>query len=32
MLWRGFDGGQDARRYMREFFETVADRSAVVPR
>ncbi len=32
MLWRGFDGGQDARRYMNEFFETIADRSKVVAR
>ncbi len=31
-LWRGFDGGQDARRYMNEFFETIADRSKVVAR
>ncbi|BBX70810.1 DUF5947 family protein [Mycolicibacterium psychrotolerans] len=32
MLWRGFDGGQDARRYMNEFFETVAERSKVLAR
>lgn len=32
MLWRGFDGGQDARRYIDEFFDTVAHRSKVVPR
>lgn len=32
MLWRGFDGGQDARRYMDEFFETVAERSKVFAR
>lgn len=32
MLWRGFDGGQDARRYMAEFFETVADRSKAMVR
>ena len=32
MLWRGFDGGQDARRYMTEFFEAIADRSKVVAR
>ena len=32
MLWRGFDGGQDARRYMNEFFETIANRSKVVAR
>ncbi|MQY26343.1 DUF5947 family protein [Nocardia aurantia] len=27
-LWRGFDGGQDARRYIDEFFATVTDRAA----
>ncbi|HYJ57346.1 MAG TPA: DUF5947 family protein [Mycobacterium sp.] len=32
MLWRGFDGGQDAHRYMNDFFETIADRSKVVAR
>lgn len=32
MLWRGFDGGQHARSYMEEFFQTVADRSKVVDR
>ncbi|WP_137147844.1 DUF5947 family protein [Mycolicibacterium sp. CR10] len=32
MLWRGFDGGQDARRYMDGFFEIVADRSKVMVR
>ena len=32
MLWRGFDGGQEARRYMDGFFETVADRSKVMVR
>ncbi len=32
MLWRGFDGGQDARRYMIEFFETIAHRSTAVAR
>ncbi|MGB2919452.1 MAG: DUF5947 family protein [Mycobacterium sp.] len=30
MLWRGFDGGQQARNYMDEFFATVAARSKVV--
>ena len=30
MLWRGFDGGQQARGYMEEFFATVAARSKVV--
>jgi len=24
LLWRGFDGGQDARRYLDEFFTTTA--------
>lgn len=32
MLWRGFDGGQDAHRYMNEFFDTVAERSKVFAR
>lgn len=32
MLWRGFDGGQDAHRYIDEFFETVAHRSKAVAR
>jgi hypothetical protein len=32
MLWRGFDGGQDAHRYMAEFFGSLDDRSAVVVR
>lgn len=32
LLWRGFDGGQDARRYMDDFFQTVADRSKVMVR
>jgi hypothetical protein len=32
MLWRGFDGGQDVRRYVDEFFDTLADRSKVVAR
>ncbi|WP_019928911.1 DUF5947 family protein [Nocardia sp. BMG111209] len=27
-LWRGFDGGQDAHRYIDEFFATVTDRAA----
>jgi hypothetical protein len=30
MLWRGFDGGQDARRYVDEFFERLERRSKVV--
>lgn len=32
MLWRGFDGGQDVRTFMDEFFEAIADRSRVVTR
>jgi Family of unknown function (DUF5947) len=32
MLWRGFDGGQDVRNYVDEFFDGLADRSAVVTR
>ena len=32
ILWRGFDGGQDARRYIDEFFETIAARSRLVTR
>ncbi|OBF37760.1 hypothetical protein A5724_11390 [Mycobacterium sp. ACS1612] len=32
MLWRGFDGGQDARRYVDEFFERLERRSKVVDR
>lgn len=31
-LWRGFDGGQDVRRYVDEFFDTLVDRSKVVAR
>lgn len=30
MLWHGFDGGQDVRNYIDEFFAAVADRSKVV--
>jgi Family of unknown function (DUF5947) len=32
MLWRGFDGGQDVRRYIDDFFDLVKTRSKVVPR
>jgi hypothetical protein len=32
MLWRGFDGGQDVRVYMDEFFSAIDDRSKVVTR
>lgn len=30
--WRGFDGGQQARRYLDEFFEQIAGRARGVPR
>ena len=32
MMWRGFDGGQDVRNYINEFFEMLDDRSRVVDR
>ncbi|HZQ33173.1 MAG TPA: DUF5947 family protein [Mycobacterium sp.] len=32
MLWHGFDGGQQAREYIREFFTGIAARSRVVRR
>lgn len=32
MLWRGFDGGQDAREFIDEFFANVAARSEETPR
>jgi hypothetical protein len=32
MLWRGFDGGQDVRAFMNEFFEGIDDRAKVVER
>jgi hypothetical protein len=32
MLWRGFDGGQDVRAFIDDFFTTVTARSKVVPR
>jgi hypothetical protein len=32
MLWRGFDGGQDVRAYMDDFFGAVGNRSKVVTR
>jgi hypothetical protein len=32
MLWRGFDGGQDARRFIDEFFDGLAARSKAVTR
>ncbi|MGV0834736.1 DUF5947 family protein [Mycolicibacterium thermoresistibile] len=31
MLWRGFDGGAEARRYIGDFFAAVAERSKTVP-
>jgi len=32
MMWRGFDGGQDVRNYIDEFFEMLDDCSRVVDR
>jgi hypothetical protein len=32
MMWRGFDGGQDVRGYIEEFFEELDRRSRVVDR
>ena len=32
MMWRGFDGGQDVRNYIDEFFELLDSRSRVVDR
>lgn len=32
MLWRGFDGGEDVRKYVGGFFDLLATRSRVVPR
>jgi hypothetical protein len=32
MLWRGFDGGQDVRTFMDEFFDAIEDRSKAVAR
>jgi Family of unknown function (DUF5947) len=32
MMWRGFDGGQDVRRYIDEFFAELDRRSRVVDR
>ena len=32
MMWRGFDGGQDVRNYIDEFFDHVSTRSKVVAR
>jgi hypothetical protein len=32
MLWRGFDGGQEARQFIDTFFAQVAGRARVTPR
>ncbi|HEX4586602.1 MAG TPA: DUF5947 family protein [Mycobacterium sp.] len=32
MLWRGFDGGQDVRHYIAEFFDLLDTRSRLVAR
>lgn len=32
LLWHGFDGGQQVRNFIAEFFDQVAARSRVVPR
>lgn len=32
MMWRGFDGGQDVRTYIEEFFEQLERRSRLVDR
>jgi Family of unknown function (DUF5947) len=32
MLWRGFDGGEDVRKYIAGFFALLRDRSRVVPK
>jgi Family of unknown function (DUF5947) len=32
MMWRGFDGGQEVRNYIDEFFEKLDSRSRVVDR
>ncbi|MFG1929793.1 DUF5947 family protein [Mycobacterium sp. NPDC048908] len=32
MMWRGFDGGQDARQYIDEFFSHLDSRSKMVDR
>ncbi|MCP2625723.1 DUF5947 family protein [Mycolicibacterium smegmatis] len=31
LLWRGFDGGQDVRRYIAEFFDSLRERGTEVP-
>ncbi|MET0758224.1 MAG: DUF5947 family protein, partial [Mycobacterium sp.] len=30
ILWRGFDGGQEARAYIDDFFDHVTERSKVI--
>jgi hypothetical protein len=31
-VWRGFDGGQDARAVITDFFASVAERSRAITR
>jgi len=31
-VWRGFDGGQDARAVIADFFASVAERSRAIMR
>jgi hypothetical protein len=31
-MWRGFDGGQEVRNYIDEFFKLLGDRGRVVMR
>ncbi|MCV7102212.1 DUF5947 family protein [Mycobacterium palustre] len=31
LLWRGFDGGQEARAYLDDFFARIEDRAVVTP-
>ncbi|MEE6139381.1 DUF5947 family protein [Mycobacterium sp. 050128] len=31
MMWRGFDGGQEARRFIEEFFAAIAARAVETP-
>ena len=31
MLWRGFDGGQEVRAFVDEFFDRIAANAKVVP-
>jgi hypothetical protein len=32
MLWRGFDGGPEARAYLTEFFDALDSRSRIMDR